>query len=398
MPRPSGRGSKSGPSGRMEWIIETVRRYNYRAYPTRGQREALSRLFGACRYAWNWYVRQRLTDWNFNRSRPSYAELNAKFNRTKTEKALEWLTQVSAVPLAQSLRQCEKAYSAFFRYVEKHGCHVDHKGRPLGYPRFKSRHCGEQSATFTTSARFHVRHDHDARWMFLDLPKIDGEIRLRWSRDLPSRPSSVTVMRHADGTYEASFVVKTEPKPAPKPRHNACGIDMGLESLVSIVHPDGTREKVAPLRALRKAERRLGKLDKELSRRKRGSNDYSKTRQAKGDCMPVSGRNAGTWRTNWPPGWRARTKPSPWRRCASRGSCAPRWAKAWPMPHGRCSPIASTRSAPNGAARPSTSTGGARAARSARNADTGTARSRSTCASGSAPTAGLFSTVTTTPH
>ena len=213
--------------------METVRRYNYRAYPTRGQCEALSRLFGACRYAWNWYVRQRLTDWNFNRTRPSYAELSAKFNRTKTEKALEWLTKVSAVPLAQSLRQCEKAYSAFFRYVEKHGYHLDHKGRPLGYPRFKSRHCGEQSATFTTSARFHVRHDHNARWMFLDLPKI-GEVKLRWSRDLPSRPSSVTVMLHADGTYEASFVVKTEPKPAPTPRHNACGIDMGLESLASI--------------------------------------------------------------------------------------------------------------------------------------------------------------------
>ena len=217
--------------------METVRRYNYRMYPTRGQREALSRLFGACRYAWNWYVRQCLTDWNFNRSRPSYAELSAKFNRTKTEPGLEWLTGVSAVPLAQSLRQCEKAYAAFFRYVKKHGCHVDHKGRPLGYPRFKSRHCGEQSATFTTSARFHVRHDHNARWMFLDLPKIDGEIRLRWSRDLPSTPSSVTVMRHADGTYEASFVVK--------------------------------------------AERKLRKLDKELSRRQRGSNNYSKTRTTK---------------------------------------------------------------------------------------------------------------------
>lgn len=261
--------------------METVRRYNYRMYPTRGQREALSRLFGACRYAWNWYVRQRLTDWNFNRSRPSYAELSAKFNRTKTEPGLEWLTGVSAVPLAQSLRQCEKAYVAFFRYVEKHGYHIDHKGRPLGYPRFKSRHCGEQSAMFTTSARFHVRHERNARWMFLRLPKIDGEIRLRWSRDLPSRPSSVTLMLHADGTYEASFVVKAEPKPAPKPRHNACGIDMGLESLASIVYSDGTREKVAPLRALRRAERKLRRLDKELSRRQRGSNNYSKTRQAK---------------------------------------------------------------------------------------------------------------------
>ena len=282
MPRPSGREwPKPKSPGRMEWNMETVRRYNYRMYPTRGQCEALSRLFGACRYAWNWYVRQRLTDWNFNRSKPSYAELSAKFNRTKTEPGLEWLTGVSAVPLAQSLRQCEKAYSAFFRYVEKHGCHINHKGRPLGYPRFKSRHCGEQSATFTTSARFHVRHDHNARWMFLDLPKIDGEIRLRWSRDLPSRPSSVTLMLHADGTYEASFVVKAEPKNPPKPRHDACGIDMGLESLASIVYSDGTREKVAPLRALRKAERKLRKLNKELSRRRRGSNNYSKTRATK---------------------------------------------------------------------------------------------------------------------
>ena len=59
--------------------METVRRYNYRMYPTRGQCETLSRLFGACQYAWNWYVRQRLADWNFNRSRSSYAELSAKF-------------------------------------------------------------------------------------------------------------------------------------------------------------------------------------------------------------------------------------------------------------------------------------------------------------------------------
>ena len=261
--------------------METIRRYNYRAYPTRGQREVLSHLFGACRYAWNWYVRQRLTDWSFNRSRASYAELSAKFNRTKTEPGLEWLGLVSAVPLAQSLRQCEKAYTAFFRYVKKHGYHVDRKGRPLVYPRFKSRHCGEQSATFTTSAHFHVRYERNARWMFLRLPKIDGEIRLRWSRNLPSEPSSVTIMLHADGTYEAGFVVKAEPKKAPKPIHNACGIDMGLESLASIVYSDGTREKVAPLRALRRAERKLRRLDKELGRRQRGSNNYSKTRAAK---------------------------------------------------------------------------------------------------------------------
>ena len=55
--------------------METIRRYNYRAYPTRGQREALSRLFGACRYAWNWYLDQRKVAWWLHLPIPSYAEL-----------------------------------------------------------------------------------------------------------------------------------------------------------------------------------------------------------------------------------------------------------------------------------------------------------------------------------
>ena len=262
-----GGGGRSLP-GRIEPNMETIRRYNYRAYPTRGQREALSRLFGACRYAWNWYLDQRKVAWWLHLPIPSYAELSRRFTEFKREPENKWLWMVSSGPMAQALRHAETAYSRAYA----------HKA---GYPRYKSRHCGEQAATFTRSDRCHIRHERNSRWMFLRLPKIDGEIKLRWSRDLPSRPSSVTVMLHADGTYEASFVVKTEPKNPPKPRHNACGIDMGLESLASIVYSDGTREKVAPLRALRKAERRLRKLNKELSRRKRGSSNYNKTRQVK---------------------------------------------------------------------------------------------------------------------
>ena len=246
----------------------TIRRYNYRAYPTRGQREALSRLFGACRYAWNWYLDQRKVAWWLHLPIPSYAELSRRFTEFKKEPENKWLWKVSSGPMAQALRHAETAYSRAY-------------ARKAGYPRYKSRHCGEQSATFTRSDRYHIRHERNSRWMFLELPKIDGEIRLRWSRDLPSTPSSVTVMRHADGTYGASFVVKAEPKASPRPRHDACGIDMGLESLASIVYSDGTREKVAPLKALRKAERRLRKLNKELSRRQRGSSNYNRTRQAK---------------------------------------------------------------------------------------------------------------------
>lgn len=259
---------KSEASGRIELVMETIRRYNYRAYPTRGQRMALSRLFGACRYAWNWYLDQRKVAWWLHLPIPSYAELSRCFTEFKKESENKWLWKVSSGPMAQALRHAETAYSRAYA----------HKAR---YPRYKSRHCGEQAATFTRSDRYHVRHEDNSRWIFLRLPKIDGEIRLRWSRDLPFEPSSVTLMRHADGTYEASFVVKAEPKTPPKPRHDTCGIDMGLESLASIVYSDGTREKIAPLGALRRSERKLKRLGRELSRRKRDSNNYSKTRRAK---------------------------------------------------------------------------------------------------------------------
>ena len=39
--------------------MSSYRRYNYRAYLTQGQRAALTRLYGACRYAYNWVISQR---------------------------------------------------------------------------------------------------------------------------------------------------------------------------------------------------------------------------------------------------------------------------------------------------------------------------------------------------
>ena len=147
-----------------------------------------------------------------------------------------------------------------------------------GKPRFKSRRDGEQSAEFTKAARFKVEHANGCKWGFLTLPKI-GRIKLRWTRDMPSTPNSVSMMKHADGTYEVSFVVQVDDIIiAPEPLHDACGIDMGLDSLMSIVYTDGTREKIPHPRTLKKHARKLRKLDKQLARQEKGSNNHVKTR------------------------------------------------------------------------------------------------------------------------
>lgn len=93
-----------------------------------------------------------------------------------------------------------------------------------------------------------------------------GDIKLEWSRPLPSVPSSVTVIREADDRYYASFVVEVADTPLP-PSTNDVGIDIGLDRLA--VTSD--REVIANPRHLRSRQRRLAHAQRALARQQRGS-------------------------------------------------------------------------------------------------------------------------------
>jgi putative transposase len=104
-----------------------------------------------------------------------------------------------------------------------------------------------------------------------------GQVRVRWSRDLPSAPYSVTVIREPDGRYYASFVVEREPSPLPAVRRTA-GMDLGLISFATIAASDGTIETIENPRFLRTAERRLVRAQRQLSRKQKGSKNRTRAR------------------------------------------------------------------------------------------------------------------------
>jgi putative transposase len=91
-------------------------------------------------------------------------------------------------------------------------------------------------------------------------------VEVRWSRELPAVPTSVTVIRDAAGRYFASFVLEAGEKPLPE-ADRECGIDLGLTHLA--VMDDGT--KIAAPRFLRRAERKLKRAQRDLSRKRKGS-------------------------------------------------------------------------------------------------------------------------------
>lgn len=175
-----------------------------------------------------------------------------------------FLSEVSAVVLQQALRDCDVAYKNFFESAKG-----SRKGKRVGEPRLRSRRDSWQAIRFTSNARFKVTPGGT-----LSLPKI-GEVGVRWSRDLPSAPSSVTVIRDASGRYFASFVVVTDPEEdvGRFPDVDAeSGIDLGLTHFAIL--SDG--RKVDAPTFLRKAERKLKKLQQNVSRKQKGSNNRRK--------------------------------------------------------------------------------------------------------------------------
>ncbi|HEV2253738.1 MAG TPA: RNA-guided endonuclease TnpB family protein [Streptosporangiaceae bacterium] len=139
------------------------------------------------------------------------------------------------------------------------------KGPKVRHPKPRRKH-GRQSIRLARNGfRLHGQR--------LYVAKV-GNIKVEWSRDLPSEPSSVTVIREPDGRYYASFVVRCEATPLPTSDRDI-GIDLGLASLV--VTSDG--EVIANPRFHRAAERRLRRAQRVLSRRRKGSANRVKARR-----------------------------------------------------------------------------------------------------------------------
>jgi putative transposase len=245
-----------------QWYNAGVQlRYNYRVYPDASQREALARSFGCARVVFNDGLRLRQQAREQGLPYVSDAELSKQvITQAKGTPERAWLGEVSSVVLQQALADLNTAYRNFFASVTG-----KRKGRKLAPPRYRSRKDNRQAIRFTKNSRFKVLDSG-----LLRLPKI-GDVEVRWSRSLPSDPSSVTVIRDAAGRYFASFVVQTTDEPLP-PSGSEVGIDLGLTHFA--VLSDGT--KVAAPKFLRRAARKLKRLQQALSRKQRGSANRKK--------------------------------------------------------------------------------------------------------------------------
>ena len=230
-------------------------RYQYRFYPTNQQQESLAQLFGCCRVVWN----DALAICKQSEKLPSSNELQ-KLVITQAKKTLErqWLSKVSNIPLQQSVADLGIAYKNFFDSLKG-----KRKGKKLGSPKFKKK-VNRQAARFRIGG-FSLKGKE------VYLARI-GKVKPIWSRDLPSAPSSVTVIKDCADRYFLSFVVDIEPVNV-EAKNPSIGIDLGIKTFAVMSNGDQAESP-----DYSRLDKKVRQLQKKLARQQKDSKRRNKTR------------------------------------------------------------------------------------------------------------------------
>ena len=168
----------------------------------------------------------------------------------------KWLVEAERSAYTYTLRYLDVAYQNFFRGLKA--------GKHVGFPKFKSRKTNRFSYT-TQNAKVLDNH--------IQLPKI-GFVECRISKQIQGRILSTTVSKNPSGRYFVSICcTDVEVEPLPK-TDKTIGIDLGVKHLAV----DSSGVEYPNNKYLAKSQKKLARLQRQLSRKPNGSKRREKAR------------------------------------------------------------------------------------------------------------------------
>lgn len=215
----------------------------------------LEQTFGCVRFVYNRtlaYSQEQYQQGN----KTYFSDWNKNLTDLKKTPEFNWLKAVSSVPLQQALRHLDKAFKAFFK-------------SGFGYPKFKSKR-KKQSACFMANS-----FKWDATNQTFTLAKMDSPLNIKWSRHFIGKPTSAYVSKTSTDKYFISILVEEDIAALPKV-NKTVGIDIGIKDL--LVCSDNAT--FGNPRTLQRFERKLARAQRQLSKKKKGSNNYRKQKLA----------------------------------------------------------------------------------------------------------------------
>lgn len=223
--------------------------YKYRLYPNKEQQIYFAKCFGCVRFIYNRMLSDKIE---------YYKETKQKLNNTPAQykKEFEWLKEVDSLALANAQMNLQTAYNNFFKRPE------------VGFPKFKSKK--NNCFSYTTNNQGGNIYVSDK---YIKLPKI-GLVRVKKHRDFDGLIKSVTVSKTPSSKYYASVLVNQEDKEKLPKSDSALGIDLGIKEFAILSHG----EPIENPKYFCKYEKKIRKLQKDLSRCGKGSSNREKSR------------------------------------------------------------------------------------------------------------------------
>lgn len=233
-----------------------LKAYKYRIYPNKEQKVQIAKTFGCCRFVYNQTLAYRKDVYEKEKKSVSKTDCNNYCNR-KLKKEYEWLREVDKFALTNAIYNMDSAYQKFFK---------EH----AGYPKFKSKHDSHRSYTTNfTNGNIAV----DFAYGKIKLPKLK-EVKAKVHREFVGQIKSITVSQVPSGKYYVSVLVETNHSEMPHTEKNI-GMDLGIKDLC--ITSDG--KKYGNPKTIRRYEKKLEKLQRQLTHKEKRSNNYNKQKK-----------------------------------------------------------------------------------------------------------------------
>ena len=233
--------------------------FKYRLYPDKEQEIQLNKTFGSCRFVYNQLLAKKIELYKTDKKSMNKTDCNNYCNR-ELKKEFIWLKEVDKFALTNSIYDLDSAYQNFFRRVKQ-------DGDKAGFPHFKSKHNHYYSyKTNFTNNNIKALFDEN----LVQLPKL-GKVKCKLHREFKGKILFATISKVPSGKYFVSLNVECEYEELPQ-NNNSIGMDLGIKDL--LITSDG--ETIGNQRLTYKYENQLTKLQRQLCKMVRGSNNYKK--------------------------------------------------------------------------------------------------------------------------
>ena len=242
---------------RKEVILVAEKAYKYRIYPNKKQQELIQKTFGCARFVYNYYLNKRKD--KYENDKITFTFNMCSKDLTNLKKELEWLKEPDKCSLQNALKDLDQAYQKFFK---------EH----TGYPKFKSkknRYKSYRTSYTKTSAGGNIVFINK----HIKLPKL-GLVKVRDKQIPQGRILNATISQEPNGHYYCSLCCTDVKIESFDKTGNAVGIDLGIKEFC--ITSDG--EMIPNPKYLRKSLDKLAKLQRELSRKSKGSSNRNKAR------------------------------------------------------------------------------------------------------------------------